>query len=147
MKYVSSRKTRNPVQGTRSHRLRLTWPAWGVSNLATDRTGRDFVRGLSANLAAANSSTMKGPRGLAGELYGRRCRTANDFGWWVSGCFHVRSAEIVACVAHGRNYAGSGEPDIQPKTLPFTWDSDVSRKVEVITNAGSSVVAGVVPGA
>jgi len=120
---------RNPAQGVRGHRPRSTWPAWGVSSLATDRTAGDLLRGPLVNPTATNSSTTKGPRGLAGELCGRRCRAANDFDWWVRGCFYVRPSEMIA-VFSNRNYAGSGELDIQSNSLPVTRDSDVSRRVE-----------------
>ena len=151
MKEFLTSKMRNPVQGVRSHRLRSTCPAWGVSSLVTDRTAGDLLRGSLANPATANSSTTKGPRGLAGELCRRRSRIANGFGWWVRGCFYVRPSEMIACLRsnamRNRNYAGSGEPDIQPNPLPVTRDSDVSCKVEEIANAGSSMAAGVVTGA
>lgn len=140
---------RNPAQGVRGHRPRSTCPAWGVSSLATDRTAGDLLRGPSANPRAANSSTTKGPRGLAGELCERRCRAANDFGWWVRGRFYVRPSEMIAWVIlwilGNRNYAGSGELDIQPNSLPVTRDSDVIRKVKEIANAGSSMAAGRLP--
>jgi hypothetical protein len=140
---------RNPAQGVRSLRLRSTCPAWGVSSLATGRTGDDLLRGLLANPVAANSSTMKGPRGLVGEFCGRRSRTANDFSRRVRGCFYVRSPEMIAesPTTRDRNYASSGELDIRLKFLPVTRDSDVIRKMKRMTNAGSSVAAGVVPGA
>jgi hypothetical protein len=141
---------RNPAQGVRGHRLRSTCPAWGVSSLATDRTAGDLLRGLSVNPRAANSSTTKGPRGPAGELCERRCRAANDFGWWVRGCFYVRPSEMIARLQLAiccRNYAWSGDRDIQPNSLPVTRDSDVIRRVKEIANAGSSMAAGVVTGA
>lgn len=141
---------RNPAQGVRGHRPRSTCPAWGVSSLATDRTAGDLLRGSLANPATANSSTTKGPRGLAGELCRRRSRIANGFGWWVRGCFYVRPSEMIAWLRTAtcnRNYAGSGELDIQPNPLPVTRDSDVSCKVKGIANAGSSMAAGVVTGA
>ncbi len=141
---------RNPAQGVRGYRLRSTCPAWGVSSLATDRTAGDLLRGLSVNPRAANSSTTKGPRGLAGKLCERRCRAANDFGWWVRGCFYVRPSEMIVMLqiaTCNRNYAGSGELDIQPNSLPVTRDSDVSCKVKEIANAGSSMASGVVTGA
>ncbi len=142
-------KTRNPAQGVRSPGLRSTCPAWGASSLATGRTGGDLPRGPLANPAAVNSSTMKGPRGLAGESRGRRCRTANGVGRWVRGCFHVRSPEMVTQPSgwSDRNYAGSGELDIRPPPLPVTRDSDVSCEVKRVANAGSSAAAGLVPGA
>lgn len=146
----SSMKNRNPARGVRSSELRSTRPAWGVSSLATGRTGADLLRGLLANPAAANSSTMKGPRGLAGESCRRRCRTANDFSRWVRGCSYARSPEMIAMTSEmtrNRNYAGSGELDIRLASLPVTRDSDVSCMVKVTTNAGSSVAAGVVLGA
>lgn len=146
----SSMKNRNPARGVRSLGLRSTRPAWGVSSLATGRTGADLLRGLLANPAAANSSTMRGPRGLAGELCRRRCQTANDLSRWVRGCFHVRSPEMVADVLTAfcdRNYAGSGGLDIRLASLPVTRDSDVSCIVKMMTNAGSSVATGVVLGA
>jgi hypothetical protein len=142
------KKMRNPVQGVRGHRPRSTCPAWGVSSLATGRTGVDLLRGPLANPVATNSSTMKGPRGLAGESCERRSRIANDLGRWVRGCFHVRSSEMIAYVAFAtssRNYAGSGELDIRPTSLPVTRDSNMSRKMEVMTNAGSSAAAGWYP--
>ncbi|HBE69090.1 MAG TPA: hypothetical protein DDW52_13150, partial [Planctomycetaceae bacterium] len=150
MKEFLTSKMRNPVQGVRSHRLRSTCPAWGVSSLATDRTAGDLLRGSLANPTTANSSTTKGPRGLAGELCRRRSRTANGFGWWVRGCFYVRPSEMIATLpiaTSNRNYAGSGELDIQPNPLPVTRDSDVSCKEKGIANAGSSMAAGVVTGA
>ena len=150
MKEFLTSKMRNPVQGVRGHRPRSTCPAWGVSSLATDRTAGDLLRGLLANPATANSSTTKGPRGLAGELCRRRSRIANGFGWWVRGCFYVRPSEMIAWLRTAtcnRNYAGSGELDIQPNPLPVRRDSDVSCKVKEIANAGSSMAAGVVTGA
>ena len=150
MKELLTSMMRNPVQGVRGHRPRSTCPAWGVSSLATDRTAGDLLRGSLANPATTNSSTTKGPRGLAGELCRRRSRIANGFGWWVRGCFYVRPSEMIAellVATCNRNYAGSGELDIQPNPLPVTRDSDVIRKVKDLTNAGSSAAAGVVSGA
>ncbi len=143
-------KSRNPARGVRSLGLRSTRPAWGVSSLATGRTGVDLLRGPLANPVAANSSTMKGPRGLAGEACRRRCRMANDLSRWVRGCSYARSPEMIAmCAAmlRDRNYAGSGELDIRLASLPVTRDSDVSCMLKVMTNAGSSAAAGVVLGA
>lgn len=143
-------KSRNPARGVRSLRLRSTRPAWGVSSLATGRTGADSLRGLLANPAAANSSTMRGPRGLAGEACRRRCRMANDLSRWVRGCSYARSPEMVALnseMIRDRDYAGSGELDIRLASLPVTRDSDVICTVKVMTNAGSSMAAGVVLGA
>ena len=143
-------KNRNPARGVRGHRLRSTRPAWGVSSLATGRTGADLLRGLLANPVAANSSTMRGPQGLAGELCRRRCQTANDLSRWVRGCSYARSPEMIVMrseMTRDRNYAGSGELDIRLASLPVTRDSDVSYAVKVMTNAGSSVAAGVVLGA
>lgn len=150
MKEFLTSTMRNPAQGVRGHRPRSTCPAWGVSSLVTDRTAEDFLRRSLANPTTANSSTMKGPRGLAGKLCGRRCRAANDFGWWVRGCFYVRPSEMMAMLLIAtchRNYAGSGELDIQPNSLPVTRDSDVIRRVKEVANAGSSMAAGVVTGA
>jgi len=150
MKRFLTKKMRNPAQGVRGHRPRSTCPAWGVSSLATDRTAADLLRGSLANPATANSSTTKGPRGLAGELCRRRSRIANGFGWWVRGCFYVRPSEMIAMLqiaTCNRDYAGSGELDIQPNPLPVTRDSDVSCKVKEIANAGSSAAPGVVTGA
>lgn len=143
----SMKKMRNPVQGVRGLRPRSTCPAWGVSSLATGRTGVDLLRGPLANPVAANSSTMKGPRGLAGESCGRRSRIAKDLGRWVRGCFYVRSPEmrVELLSTHPRNYAGSGELDIRPTSLPVTRDSNVSRKMKEMTNAGSSAAAGWLP--
>ena len=142
------KKMHNPVQGVRGYRLRSTCPAWGVSSLATGRIGVDLLRGLLANPVAANSSTMRGLQRLAGESCGRRSRIAKDLGRWVRGCFYVRSPEMTVSAAVGassRNYAGSGELDIRPTSLPCKRDSDVNRKMKEITNAGSSVVAGWLP--
>lgn len=140
---------RNPAQGIRGLELRLTCPAWGVSSLVTGRTGDDLPRGLLANPVAANSSTMKGPQGLAGELCRRRSRIAKVGSRWVRGCFHVRSPEMIAksFSSRDRNYASSGELDIRLTSLPVTRDSNVSCKVKEMANAGSSAAAGVVPGA
>ncbi len=90
---------------------------------------------------------MKGPRGLAGESCERRSRTAKDLGRWVRGCFHVRSPEMSSesNATGARNYAGSGEPDIRPTSLPVTRDSNVIRKAKGMTNAGSSAAAGWYP--
>jgi hypothetical protein len=79
--------------GDSSRSVRLTWLAWGASSLATGGTG-DPDRALPANPAGVNSSTMKGPQGLASEDCGRRCQTAKDFHRRVRGCFYVRSPEI-----------------------------------------------------
>lgn len=139
---------RNPVQGARGLRPRSTCPAWGVPSLVTSRTGRDESRRSRANLATANSSTMKGLRGLAGETCGRRCQAAKDLGWWVRGCFYVRSPEMPVSASAGalmRNYADSGELDIQPTSLPLNRDSDVIHKTTVMTNAGSSAATGWLP--
>ena len=146
------KKIRNPVQGVRGHRPRSTCPAWGVSSLVTGRTGVDLLRRPWAKLTAANSSAMKGPRGLAGESCGRRCQAAKDLGRWVRGRFYVRLPEMtvsaavnVTANADSRNYAGSGELDIRPTSLPCKRDSDVIRETEVMTNAGSSAAAGWFP--
>lgn len=142
-------KMRNPVLGIRSLGLRLTCPAWGASSLATGRTGGDLLRGPLANPVAVKSSTMKGPRGLAGESCRRRCRMAKNLSRWVRGFFYVRSPEMFAesITTRERNYAGSGELDIRLAFLPVTRDSDVSCKMKEMANAGSSAAAGVVPGA
>ena len=88
-----SKQVQNPVQGNRTLVVRLTWLAWGASSLATGGTG-DPDRALPENPAGVNSSTMKGPQGLASEFCGRRCQTAKDFHRRVRGCFYVRSPEI-----------------------------------------------------
>lgn len=80
-------------RGTRTFTVRLTWLAWGASSLATGGTGHPD-RALPANPAGVNSSTMKGPQGLASEFCGRRCQTAKGFHRRVRGCFYVRSPEI-----------------------------------------------------
>lgn len=136
---------RNPVQGVGGHVPHTTCPAWGVSMLATARTGAGLLRGLRANPAATNSSTMKGLNGLAGKPCGRRCQAVKDLGRWVRGCFYVRSPEIVAGAACGANCFGSGELNARPTFLPCARDSDVNRKVERMTNAGSSAAAGWLP--
>jgi len=140
-------KMRNPVQGVRGLRPRSTCPAWGASCLATGRTGVDLLRGPLANPVAVNSSTMRGPRGLAGESCERRSRIAKDLGRRVRGCFYVRSPEMSAenSTTSARNYASSGELDIRPTSLPVTRDSNVSRKVKGMTNAGSSAASGWYP--
>ena len=138
-------KSRNPARGVRSFQLRSTRPAWGVSMLATARTGVGLLRGLRANPAATNSSTMKGLNGLAGEPCGRRCQTVKDLGRWVRGCFYVRSPEIIVGLAYDANCIGSGELNVRPTFLPLQRDSDVNRKVKRMTNAGSSAAAGWLP--
>ena len=72
-----SKQVQNPVQGTRTFTVRLTWLAWGASSLATGGTG-DPDRALPANPAGVNSSTMKGPQGLASEFCGRTLSFANE---------------------------------------------------------------------
>ena len=106
---------RNPAQGVRGLVLRSTCPTWGVSSLVTGRTGEDLPRGLLGSPVAANSSTMKGPQGLAGEFCRRRSRTAKDVSRWVRGCFHVRSPEMrkFSTCEQARNYAGPGGLDIR----------------------------------
>lgn len=143
------KRMRNPVQGARSLRLRSTCPAWGASSLVTGRTGGDLFRGLLANPVAVNSSTMRGPRGLAGESCRRRSRMAKDLSRWVRGCSYARSPEMIAesMTTRDSNDAGSDELDIRLTSLPVTRDSNVSCKVEEMTNAGSSAAAGVVLGA
>ena len=145
---IKNTSMRNPAQGARGHRPRSTCPTWGASSLVTGRTAADLPRGSLANLATANSSTMKGPRGLVGECCRRRSRNANVFGWWVKGCFYVRPLEMTSTrqvSSCRRNYAGSGGPDIQPNSLPVTRDSDVICSAKSIANAGSSMGAGWLP--
>jgi hypothetical protein len=55
--------------------------------------GRDWL-GDGAKHPAAKSSTMKGPKGLAGKQGRRRSRTAKSRRRWVRGCFCVLSPEI-----------------------------------------------------
>ena len=61
-----------------------------------DRWGRllDRSRGPSANPRAANSSTTRGPQGLASDLDRRRCRTANASHRWVGMSLYILHAEI-----------------------------------------------------
>lgn len=135
--------------GVRGHRPRSTCPAWGASSLATGRTAGDLLRGSLANPTTVNSSTMKGPRGLAGESCGRRSRNAKDLGRWVRVRFYVRHSEII----------GTLETEFRWKLCLF-WrtrhtanvppgkrDSDVIHKMKKMTNVGRSAAAGVVTGA
>ena len=126
--------------GDSSRSVRLTWLAWGASSLATGGTG-DPDRALSANPAGVNSSTMKGPQGLASEFCGRRCQTAKDFHRRVRGCFYVRSPEITINIVV-QTMRGSGELRIRWRSLRVTPDSDVTRKTKNMANAGSSAAAG-----
>jgi hypothetical protein len=131
--------------GDSSRSVRLTWLAWGASSLATGGTG-DPDRAPSANPMGVNSSTTKGPKGLASEFCGRRCQTAKDFHRRVRGCFYVRSPEITINIVV-QTMCSSGEQRIRWRYVRVTPDSDVTRKTEKMTNAGSSAAAGVVPGA
>jgi len=131
--------------GDSSRSVRLTWLAWGASSLATGGTGHPD-RALPANPAGVNSSTMKGPQGLASEFCGRRCQTVKDFHRRVRGCFYVRSPEITINIVV-QTMRGSGERCIRWRYVRVTPDSDVTRKTESMANAGSSAAAGVVPGA
>ncbi len=123
----------------------MTWLAWGASGLATGGAGLFRTGHRRQNPAGANSSTMKGPQGLASESCERRCQTANGHRRWVRGCFYVRSPEITD--SSGGNGAGSGEPGTRRWPLRVTPDSDVTRKAEDMANAGNPTAAGVVPGA
>ena len=131
--------------GDSDRSVRLTWLAWGASSLATGGTGHPD-RALPANPAGVNSSTMKGPQGLASEFCGRRCQTAKDFHRWVRGRFYVRSPEISINIVL-QTMHGSGELRIRWRSLRVTPDSDVTRNSKNMANAGSSAAAGVVPGA
>ena len=131
--------------GDSSRSVRLTWLAWGASSLATGGTG-DPNRAPSANPMGVNSSTMKGPQGLASEFCGRRCQTANDFHRRVRGRFYVRSPEITINIVV-QTMCGSGELRIRWRYVRVTPDSDVNREMKNMANAGSSAAAGVVPGA
>ena len=90
---------RNPVQGDRGSLTSFNLTGVGSfepgdrPNRNATRPGKRPFRGPLENPAAAKSSTMKGPRGLAGESCGRRCQIANDLSRWVGGCFYVRSPE------------------------------------------------------
>ncbi len=99
---------RNPVHGVRGLRPRSTWPAWGASSLATGRTAVDLLRRPLANPTAVNSSTTKGPRGLAGELCGRRCRAVRR---QLKGSF-------VLPHHFGYRSATVASPEMLPKSLP-----------------------------
>jgi len=119
----------------------------GVGSLRPgDRRSRLLPnRALPANPAGANSSTMKGPQGLASEFCERRCQIANGHCRWVRGCFYVRSPEIT--FISGADAAGSGELCRRQWSLRVTPDSDVTRKAKDMANAGSPAAAGAVPGA
>src|SRR5436305_1355212 len=62
--------------GWKSREVRSTTPAWGAPDLETGGTGPVTRLGVRAKHPAANSSTTRGPQGLAGEPGRRRCRTA-----------------------------------------------------------------------
>jgi hypothetical protein len=101
---------------------------------------------------AANSSTTKGPRGLASEFCGRRCQTVKDRSRWVRGRFYVRSPEIsgepvITDEAPAANGAGSEEPSIPLRSRRVIPASDVIHRAKTMTNAGTVAAAGVVSGA
>jgi hypothetical protein len=131
--------------GDSSRSVRLTWLAWGASSLATGGTG-DPDRALPENPAGVNSSTTKGPQGLASEFCGRRCQTAKDTPSTGKGML-LRSIPRNHHQHCGANDAGSGELCIRWRSLRVTPDSDVTRKTKNMANAGNSAAAGVVPGA
>jgi hypothetical protein len=105
--------------------------------------GGNTPRGPRANPGAANSSTMNGAKALASQT-GRRgeAEPRNGSEGWVRGCFSLRSPEIGSRDASG-NYARSGERDIPSES----WNqipSDVTGRSTLMTNLGSTRVAGVV---
>src|SRR4051812_9833250 len=67
----------NPVQGVRAYVARSTWLAWGASSLVTGGTGLTRPATGRQN-PAVRSVTMKGPKGLASNFDGRRCRSAKN---------------------------------------------------------------------
>lgn len=78
-------------------------PSWRQAGPGSDRT-----RGPSASPRAANSSTMKGPRGLAGQFRAEtRGRTAKRSGGWVRGRFCIRSPEIGCSRSRKRRRVGT----------------------------------------
>ena len=126
-------------------RVRSTSAGVG-STESGDRPVRGFTTsGTSFKSEAANSSTTRGPRGLASEFHGRRYRTAKTRCRWVRGSFYVLSPEITSAARgdcadpEGRTYDCG--------VLGVTPDSDVTHEAKIMTNAGTSAAAGVVTGA
>ena len=74
---------------------RSTWLTWGALSRATGQSGV-YHPGDLAKREAANSSTMRGPQGLASELPGRRCRTVKTRSRRVRGSFYVLPPEIAS---------------------------------------------------
>jgi hypothetical protein len=75
-----------------------------------DRRSRlfDRSRGPGANPSAVNSSTTKGPEGLASNSDWRRCRTAKTSHRWVRGCFYVLPPEICPVNSRAGNCVRAG---------------------------------------
>lgn len=141
-----------PAAGARAGRpARSTRPAWGAPDAATRRDrASDHARVPGGSPRDAKSSTMRGPRGLAGERDRRRCRTATGRRRRVRGRFCLRAPEIAGAVASGgprancrprergrarRRHGGADPP------------SDVTDRAEAAANPGTAAAAGLVTGA
>jgi hypothetical protein len=129
----------NPIRGVRGPRPRSTRPARGASARRRAEPGGD-TPGDPVKRRTAKSSTLGGPRGLAGESHGRRCRIANTRRRWVRGRFPVRSPEIATTsggnwLRPGGRCHGGGVPGVTP-------GSDVTRETGASANAGRSGAAG-----
>jgi hypothetical protein len=139
------------ISGARLDRLVQPRLAWGARNAVTRATGSVTGSGDPPKRRTAKSSTMKGPQGLASESNQRRCRTAKDHRRWVSGCFSFRPAEITK--QHGDlpgcpwRLRSGGSLRRATMTRGVTPASDVTDWTKANANPGSTVAAGVVPGA
>jgi hypothetical protein len=120
----------------------------GVGSFAPgDRPNRVRpTRRLPVNPGAMKSSTMRGPRGLASECCGRRCRTAKNRRRWIRGRFPFRSPEITSPRAWCKRLrpGRAGSAAAVPRGKP---SSDVTHSAKEMTNAGKTAGAGLVPGA
>jgi hypothetical protein len=83
---------------------------------------------------------MKGPEGLASESCERRCRTVKTRSRRVGGSFYVLPSEI-ASHERSANYVVPEGVAYGCGVFGVTPDSDVTRKVKTMANAGTTVAA------
>src|SRR3954469_21737121 len=118
-------------------------PAWGAPDQATGGTGPATRLGVRAKHPTANSSTTRGPQGLAGEPGRRRCRTAKGGRRGVGEAL-LTSAPRNRGTSRG-NYARAGARDIRRRPRGVTPSSDVTGRAEATANLGGAAAAGAVP--
>jgi len=116
---------------------RSTYAGVGSLWLVTVRAGPLTRLGYSSKSGDANSSTMKGPKGLAGKFTGRRCRecrartarfepTVKSLGRRVRRSFCVLPSEI-SLLSESWILCRGGNPDIRPTARGITPASHVNQ--------------------